>query len=213
MRAIHPAGLDRPPDPCVHEISAGHRRQLGVSCREAQVLALVLAPYPNAEIAARLGISRRTVESHVSALLRKLAVPDRPALIRIATGLCSQTGPPSPMTLAGGRPATVNQPRPAIDVQVVGQEAYALGPNVLPYNQRADRRNRDAIKAHEAVAELQDSAAALLEAWASHKSHLDRDHVLQVASDFRTRATAARQRANLARARLRANGLDPYPSD
>lgn len=51
-----------------------------ISAREAEVLALLGEHLSNAEIAARLFISVRTVESHVSALLRKLDEPDRRAL-------------------------------------------------------------------------------------------------------------------------------------
>jgi class 3 adenylate cyclase len=56
----------------------------GVSRREAEVLALVVESRTNAEIAARLFISERTVESHVSALLRKLDASDRRDLVRRA---------------------------------------------------------------------------------------------------------------------------------
>jgi predicted ATPase/DNA-binding CsgD family transcriptional regulator len=56
----------------------------GVSEREAEVLELVAERATNAEIAARLFVSVRTVESHVSSLLRKLDVPDRRALARLA---------------------------------------------------------------------------------------------------------------------------------
>ncbi|AVT38949.1 LuxR C-terminal-related transcriptional regulator [Plantactinospora sp. BB1] len=51
-----------------------------ISPREAEVLALVGEHLSNAEIGARLFISVRTVETHVSSLLRKLEVPDRRAL-------------------------------------------------------------------------------------------------------------------------------------
>ncbi|WP_097212885.1 MULTISPECIES: ATP-binding protein [unclassified Rhodococcus (in: high G+C Gram-positive bacteria)] len=56
-----------------------------ISAREAEVLALVGEHLSNAEIGARLFISVRTVESHVSSLLRKLEVPDRRALAQRAS--------------------------------------------------------------------------------------------------------------------------------
>jgi pimeloyl-ACP methyl ester carboxylesterase len=55
-----------------------------VSPREAEVLEAVGHHLTNAEIATQLFISVRTVESHVSALLRKLSVPDRRALASYA---------------------------------------------------------------------------------------------------------------------------------
>jgi DNA-binding CsgD family transcriptional regulator len=51
--------------------------QAGLSAREAEVLSLLGEHLSNAEIGARLFISVRTVETHVSSLLRKLAAPDR----------------------------------------------------------------------------------------------------------------------------------------
>ncbi|MYZ13141.1 LuxR C-terminal-related transcriptional regulator, partial [Streptomyces sp. SID337] len=80
-----------------------------VSAREADVLALLGEHLSNAEIAARLFISVRTVESHVSSLLRKLEVPDRRALSRRAAA--SSRGPapdaagrlPAPLTTFVGR--------------------------------------------------------------------------------------------------------------
>ena len=50
--------------------------------RETEVLALVQQRLTNAEIADRLFVSVRTVETHVSALLRKLGAGDRRALAR-----------------------------------------------------------------------------------------------------------------------------------
>jgi len=52
-----------------------------VSPREAEVLAAIGERLSNAEIAAKLYISVRTVESRVSSLLRKFGVTDRWALV------------------------------------------------------------------------------------------------------------------------------------
>ena len=90
----------------------------GVSAREAEVLAALGEHLTNAEIAARLFISVRTVESHVSSLLRKLQVDDRRALAA-AAGPCAlhrrraglghtvavAAGLPSPLTSFVGRAA------------------------------------------------------------------------------------------------------------
>ena len=81
----------------------------GISAREAEVLALLAEHLTNAEIGARLFISVRTVESHVSSLLRKLEMPDRRALSRRAAELAradqSRPGPalPAPLTSFIGR--------------------------------------------------------------------------------------------------------------
>src|SRR5262245_415033 len=51
-----------------------------LTAREAEVLALVQRRLTNAEIADQLFVSVRTVETHVSALLRKLGATNRRAL-------------------------------------------------------------------------------------------------------------------------------------
>ncbi|MFB7515832.1 LuxR C-terminal-related transcriptional regulator [Streptomyces sp. NPDC056144] len=68
-----------------------------ISSREAEVLALLGEHLSNAEISARLFISVRTVESHVSALLRKLELPDRRALSRRAAEQTPAALAPSPL--------------------------------------------------------------------------------------------------------------------
>jgi predicted ATPase/DNA-binding CsgD family transcriptional regulator len=84
----------------------------GVSEREAEVLALVGDHLTNAEISARLYISVRTVESHVSSLLRKLGVGDRRALADVAAdragAATDRHAPASSLpTAAPERPAAV----------------------------------------------------------------------------------------------------------
>lgn len=67
---------------------SGRRRHLvpigrdALSRTEATVVTLVAEGLANAEIAARLHVSRRTVESHVSAAYRKLGVSNRVELAR-----------------------------------------------------------------------------------------------------------------------------------
>jgi DNA-binding CsgD family transcriptional regulator len=63
----------------------------GVSRKETEVLFLVGEHLTNAEIAKRLYVSERTVESHVSALLRKLAVASRRELASLAQTAAEQT--------------------------------------------------------------------------------------------------------------------------
>jgi predicted ATPase/DNA-binding CsgD family transcriptional regulator len=79
----------------------------GVTEREAEVLSAVAERLHNREIADRLYISVRTVESHISALLRKLGVTDRAALVEVGAeiGQAAPTGTalPVPLTSFVGR--------------------------------------------------------------------------------------------------------------
>ncbi|WP_436533960.1 LuxR C-terminal-related transcriptional regulator [Actinoplanes sp. HUAS TT8] len=76
-----------------------------VSAREGEVLTLIGQHLSNAEIAAKLFISVRTVESHVSALLRKLDVADRRALASIKGPAPVRPALPVPLTSFVGRAA------------------------------------------------------------------------------------------------------------
>ncbi len=59
----------------------------GLTGREREVLDLICAEHTNAEIAAKLFISPKTVDHHVSAILAKLRVPSRAGAIRAAPRL------------------------------------------------------------------------------------------------------------------------------
>ena len=68
---------------------------LGVTPREAQVLGLIAEGLTNKDVAARLGVSPRTVEKHVEALLRKTSAQSRTQLAvmasRVRSGDWSET--------------------------------------------------------------------------------------------------------------------------
>jgi DNA-binding CsgD family transcriptional regulator len=85
----------------------GRPREVGISAREAEVLAALGEHLTNAEIGARLFISIRTVESHVSSLLRKLQADDRRALAAVAGNLYSDpaAGPAAPIAVAAVLPS------------------------------------------------------------------------------------------------------------
>ncbi|MFC9996579.1 ATP-binding protein [Nocardia sp. NPDC127526] len=104
----------------------------GISDREAEVLTLVGQHRSNAEIAAQLYISVRTVETHVSSLLRKVGVPDRRALAGRAAELIGDEPAseavavlPSPLTSFIGRAAERAALREAVAAQ---RHVTALGP-------------------------------------------------------------------------------------
>lgn len=74
----------------------------GVTAREREVLALLGERLTNGEIGERLYISVRTVESHVSSLLRKLGADTRRDLVQFAS-MATLRGFPVPSTSLIGR--------------------------------------------------------------------------------------------------------------
>jgi DNA-binding CsgD family transcriptional regulator len=71
LRELGVRGVARGPRPSTRGNPAG------LTSREAEVVALLAEGLSNAEIAKRLFLSKRTVEHHVSSLLRKLSVDTR----------------------------------------------------------------------------------------------------------------------------------------
>ena len=63
------------------DVPEGFIRQYGVSPREAQIVAHILAGRSHKEIAAELGISPRTAESHLYRIYRKCEVGNRVELL------------------------------------------------------------------------------------------------------------------------------------
>jgi ATP/maltotriose-dependent transcriptional regulator MalT len=75
-RALRELGIRSIP---VGQRAATREHPLGLTRREHEILTLICVGHTNAEIAARLFISAKTVDHHVSAVLGKLAVPSREA--------------------------------------------------------------------------------------------------------------------------------------
>ena len=56
----------------------------GLTQRQKEIMALVLAGHPSKNIAADLGISQRTVENHRAAIMKRTGAKSLPALARLA---------------------------------------------------------------------------------------------------------------------------------
>jgi DNA-binding CsgD family transcriptional regulator len=82
-----PAARTSAPDPL---------RAVGLTEREAEIARLLARRWTDREIAAALHVSVRTVTTHVSAVLRKLAVPSRRAVAAALGELGVEPGPAAP---------------------------------------------------------------------------------------------------------------------
>jgi predicted ATPase/DNA-binding CsgD family transcriptional regulator len=91
----------------------------GVTEREIEVLSAVAERLRNREIAERLHVSVRTVESHIAALLRKFGVTDRAALVELGAELRrsahTESALPMPLTSLIGREHEVGQLAALVD--------------------------------------------------------------------------------------------------
>ncbi|GIJ55086.1 helix-turn-helix transcriptional regulator [Virgisporangium aurantiacum] len=81
-RELRRLGLRAAPHDGPHDAPAGPV-SIVLSAREREVADLVAAGHTNRQIASRLVISDKTVEAHVSRILRKLRVPSRSAVGRV----------------------------------------------------------------------------------------------------------------------------------
>lgn len=59
----------------------------GLTPRQHEVMALVLAGHPSKNIAADLCISQRTVENHRAAIMHRTGASSLPALVRLSLGV------------------------------------------------------------------------------------------------------------------------------
>ena len=82
-RVLHARGQHGPARPAARDA----REPRGAHRREVEVLQLLAAGKRNAEIAAELVLSTRTVDHHVSAILRKLEARTRGEAVAAATDL------------------------------------------------------------------------------------------------------------------------------
>jgi DNA-binding NarL/FixJ family response regulator len=97
IRAVHAGHVLLHPD-VARLLADGQARHADVhlTARERDVLAAITRGRANREIARQLGLSEKTVKTHVSAILTKLGVQDRTqaALYAVRTGIVDAQPPP-----------------------------------------------------------------------------------------------------------------------
>jgi two-component system, NarL family, nitrate/nitrite response regulator NarL len=87
--------------------AASDRQPFGLTRREREVLGLVVAGYPNKEIARTFSVSEETIKHHLTRMFDKMGVSNRLALTLIATeaGLVKEeAGPRSTETVLSPQP-------------------------------------------------------------------------------------------------------------
>jgi DNA-binding CsgD family transcriptional regulator len=108
------------------EAAGVYANPVGLSRREEEVLGAVAQNLANKEIAARLGISERTIKFHVSSLLNKLGARDRVELSRF----CAEQNTPAGWARSEGRVTEFdarNTPRETPSTQL----SKSMGPRAL----------------------------------------------------------------------------------
>lgn len=127
-----------------------------VSPREREVLGALVERMTNAEIAQRLHISIRTVESHVASLLRKTGASDRRDLALRGADVFAQAAaapsgvdalPPTFMSLVantGGRDPASNRHTGLRRLDVGGDRMATISP--LPLRKGGDRAGRSEVR-------------------------------------------------------------------
>ena len=100
---------------------AARANRAGLTARELDVLDYLVEGLSDAEVAARLTLSERTVGHHVSAVLRKLGVPSRSRAAAVAVQILGTSRPTSGRTHDARRPDSASPEevsKPAISPRV-----------------------------------------------------------------------------------------------
>lgn len=90
--------------------AAAAMRVAGLTKREREVMDLVVVGHANKEIAARLGINQRTVETHRAAVMKKMGAQSLSDLVRLDIAARGATGQPTARANKGLRHRPSRQP-------------------------------------------------------------------------------------------------------